>query len=148
IYLVNRLEQVSGRGPTFNLMDPGVPVLQFRVHGTAPASDPSTVPGLLRPLPRPTQSELSSAVRRTWEFDRSDGSWTVNGQLMDLKKVRATVEGASTELWTIVNKSGSWSHPIHIHYEEYQIVSRNGAPPPPYEVCRKDVMLLRPNETI
>src|SRR5207244_3720680 len=42
IYLVNRLPQSSGRGPEFDkLMDPGVPVLKFIVHGTSPAADPS-----------------------------------------------------------------------------------------------------------
>src|SRR5262249_1858442 len=54
LYLVNRAEQTSGRGPTGNLMNPGVPVLKFKVHGVIPAPDPSVVPGKLRPLPRPT----------------------------------------------------------------------------------------------
>ena len=147
LYLVNRLEQVSGRGPTANLMDPGVPVLQFRVHGLVPAHDPSVVPPLLRPLARPTEAELKSAVHRSWEFDRTNGSWAVNGKLADLKEVRATVTRGTTEIWTLVNKSGGWSHPIHIHYEEFQILSRNGAPPPPFEVGRKDVAILGPNET-
>jgi FtsP/CotA-like multicopper oxidase with cupredoxin domain len=44
IYLVDRGEQLSGRGPTYNIMDPGVPVLKFKVHGVVKAADPSVVP--------------------------------------------------------------------------------------------------------
>jgi FtsP/CotA-like multicopper oxidase with cupredoxin domain len=39
-------------------------------------------------------------------------------------------------------------HPIHIHTEEFQILSRNGVPPGPSEVSRKDVSPLHHNETV
>jgi len=148
IYLVNRAEQVSGRGPTYNVMDPGVPVLKFKVHGVVKASDPSVVPAFMRPLPRPSAAELANAVKRSWVFNRASGGWTVNGKLADISVASASPKQGSTEIWTIQNGGGSWSHPIHIHFEEFQILDRNGVPPKPYEVCRKDVLQLGPNETV
>jgi FtsP/CotA-like multicopper oxidase with cupredoxin domain len=147
LYLVNRMQQTSGRGPDFKLMDPGVPVLQFIVQPLI-EPDSSQVPSLLRPVPVPTAAELTNAVHRSWEFNRSNGAWTVNGLFFDPTVVRATVTQGSTEIWTIKNGGGGWSHPIHIHFEEFQILSRNGAPPPLSERGRKDVMLLHPDEEI
>jgi FtsP/CotA-like multicopper oxidase with cupredoxin domain len=46
------------------------------------------------------------------------------------------------------NNSGGWSHPIHIHFEEFQILSRNGRPAKTVEIARKDVVRLGPNEQV
>ena len=46
------------------------------------------------------------------------------------------------------NNSGGWQHPIHIHFEEFQILSRNGQAPPLFEQSRKDVARLGFNEEI
>jgi len=42
------------------------------------------------------------------------------------------------------NSSGGWEHPIHIHFEEFQILSRNGkaAAVPIDEKARKDMMRI------
>jgi FtsP/CotA-like multicopper oxidase with cupredoxin domain len=154
LYLVNRMQQTSGRGPDYQLMNPGVPVLKFIVQGTAPAPDPSKVPALLRETPLPSAAELAGAVHRNWEFARSNGAWTVNGVFFDKNVVNAAVKrapagkSATCEIWTLKNGGGGWSHPIHVHYEECQILSRNGAPPPIYERGRKDVVNLRPDEEV
>ena len=148
LYLVNRMEQTSGRGPTYNIMDPGVPVLKFKVHGFSPAADPSVLPAKLRPLPRPSATELALAVQRVFNFNRSNGGWTVNGKLADMTVTTASPKQGTCEIWTISNSSGSWSHPVHIHFEEFQILDRNGVPPAPYEISRKDVLSLGPNETV
>ena len=39
---------------------------------------------------------------------------------------------------------GGWSHPIHIHEEEFRILDRGGAAIPPDEIGRKDVVKLMP----
>jgi FtsP/CotA-like multicopper oxidase with cupredoxin domain len=154
IYLVNRMQQTSGRGPDYKLMDPGVPVLKFIVDQTDGKVDNSSVPALLRPVPVPTPAEMASAVHRSWEFARSNGAWTVNGLFFDLNSVRASVKRApagtpaTTEIWTIKNGGGGWSHPIHIHFEEFQILSRNGVPPPLSERGRKDVVNISPGEEV
>jgi FtsP/CotA-like multicopper oxidase with cupredoxin domain len=53
------------------------------------------------------------------------------------------------ENWVLENQSGDWTHPIHIHFEEHQIMSRNGVRPPlAVERARKDVSRLQPNERV
>jgi FtsP/CotA-like multicopper oxidase with cupredoxin domain len=148
VYLVNRLRQTTGRGPDYSLMDPGVPVLKFIVNGTFKAPDPSVIPKSMRSLARPTAVELSGAVRRRWEFARSNGAWTVNNRFFDLNVVNASVKLGSTEIWTLKNGGGGWSHPIHIHFEEFQILSRNGSPPEAHEAGRKDVVILKPGDEV
>jgi FtsP/CotA-like multicopper oxidase with cupredoxin domain len=93
--------------------------------------------------------DLSNVVRRTFNFERGNGQWQVNGKFADCNVNRFTVRQNSTELWTMQNSSGGWMHPLHIHFEEHQIVSRNGAPPPlAIEKSRKDVLELHHNESV
>jgi FtsP/CotA-like multicopper oxidase with cupredoxin domain len=54
---------------------------------------------------------------------------------------------ATAEVWTLQGGSG-WDHPIHIHFEEGQILNRNGNPPSPAESGRKDVYRLRDNGSV
>src|SRR3954469_11643710 len=54
---------------------------------------------------------------------------------------------ATAEVWTLQGGSG-WDHPIHIHFEEGQILNRNGVAPSPAESGRKDVYRLRDNGSV
>ena len=40
-----------------------------------------------------------------------------------------------------------WSHPIHLHMEEFRIISRGEGPVPPDERGRKDVVNLSTSES-
>lgn len=159
LYLVNRLHQDSGRGPSYQLLNPGTAVLKIVVDKDTSVVDnslpvdPAYPVGAgiqrttrLRPLPPIDMSEVKA--NRTWKFNRFNGAWTVNDQIVDLKVPRCTPKKGTAEVWTIFNNSGSWSHPVHIHFEEFQILSRNGRTPPPYERSRKDVLVLRPGEEV
>jgi FtsP/CotA-like multicopper oxidase with cupredoxin domain len=55
----------------------------------------------------------------------------------------------------LTNLTGDWTHPVHIHLEEHQIMSRNRAPITPGnalsaagDLGRKDVTQLHPNERV
>jgi FtsP/CotA-like multicopper oxidase with cupredoxin domain len=144
IFLLNRLEQVTGRGPTFKLLDPGTPMVRFDVDRDAP--DPSRVPDFLRALPAINLQEVR--VRRLWEFERSNGAWQVNGRFFEGNRVDAMPQRGSAEIWTLRNKSGGWSHPIHIHLEPFQVLSSNLGPLTPDQMGKKDVIILRPNEEL
>jgi spore coat protein A len=72
----------------------------------------------------------------------------INSKLFDPDRIDATPRLNSTEIWTLVNKSGGWTHPIHIHLVEYLVLDRNGKPPHPWERGLKDTVILGPNETI
>ena len=59
------------------------------------------------------------------------------------------MEQNSAENWILAECSGDWTHPIHIHVEEHQILSRDRAAPPlAVEHSRKDVSQLHPNERV
>lgn len=148
LFLVNKLEQTNGRGPTGNILNPGTQILRFDVKGLPPVPDVSQVPPALRELPPlPTPEEIRQLPRRVWEFDRSNGAWTVNGKLFNVLQVAAKPRLGSQELWVLRGK-GDWSHPIHIHFEEGRILSRNGVAPPLHERGRKDVYVIGPNEEL
>ena len=156
VYLVNWADQINGAQPTGKIAKTSTPLLQFRVGGLPATPDLSVIPdpsnlppsrrasGTMRDLP--TVDLPAVAQNRTWKFERVNGAWVVNGNIFDANVVSATVRRNTSEVWTLQGGSGWW-HPVHIHFEEHQILSRNGvAFALPYE-GRKDVCLLRGGET-
>ncbi len=169
IYLENRLRQINGQGPVppqgflprqVECSGPNKQVLsdilpagqgdlllQFQVSST-PAADNSLPPSqqTFYQLPR---ADFTPRVTRTFKFDRLNGQWSINGQFMTCDHFRFLVEQNSAENWILANATGDWTHPIHIHLEEHQILSRNRVPPPlAVERSRKDVTQLHPNERV
>ena len=142
VYLLNRAEQTDGRGPTGNLLTPGDPLVEFQV--VASTDDFSQIPSTLRP---PPLSDFTGATTRFWEFNRGNGQWTVNGKIFRPEEIRAHVKRNTKEVWTLKNGGGGWSHPIHIHFEEFRTLSRNGRRPQPFE-DRKDIAVLGPGEEV
>jgi FtsP/CotA-like multicopper oxidase with cupredoxin domain len=134
IYLQNRLEQVDGRKPTGKLIAP-TNLVEFRVVPLAPGEqDANQVPTSLLELP---STNVPIAQRRRFDFDRQGGAWAVNGQFFN-EQISAFVKQNTAEQWTF-SSGGGWVHPAHPHMEEFQILSRDGAPPPIWEVSRKDM---------
>jgi FtsP/CotA-like multicopper oxidase with cupredoxin domain len=168
IYLENRLRQINGMGPVppqgflpgqvecsdaSGVLSDILPagqgnlLLQFRVSGKSVSDgsiNPATDHVAFYQLPDTT---ATPRVTRTFKFDRLNGQWSINGQFMDCSHFRFTVEQNSVENWILFNATGDWTHPIHIHLEEHQILSRNRFPPPlAVERSRKDVTQLHQNE--
>jgi FtsP/CotA-like multicopper oxidase with cupredoxin domain len=159
LYLENRLNQIDGKGPEANVGAPlsllptgqGHSILEFRV-GTGAVDDYSvdleTNPNVSyyslpsRPLPR---------ISRSFNFDRELQTWTVNHKPFPESPdvVGFRVRKNSAEQWTIFNTSGGWMHPIHIHFEEFRMLTRNGVAigPGNVEYSRKDVMRLQHGES-
>lgn len=148
LYLVNRLKQDSTRGPDGSLTV-GDQVLKFIVGDFPPEPDASRVLTSTTPLRELPPIDLNEVVvRRTWDFSRSNGMWVVNGQVFNVLNVRADPKKGTAEIWTLRNVDNGWSHPIHIHFEEGRILTRNGAAPPPHERGRKDVYTLNKATTL
>ena len=155
LYLVNRLIQVDGRGPegplinvrgTNGLLTTAVTqLLRFDIGADPSSPDLSQVPATLRALP---PINLAEVVRhRRFEFDKENEVWTINNKIFDVEQPMAKPKRGTAEIWTLKGK-GSWHHPVHIHFEEGRILSRNGVPPPPHEIGRKDVYVLEPDEEV
>jgi len=151
--------------------------LRFKVLGPPPHADQSVDPsgngqGIVL-IPNPT---LPTVVRqRTFVFDdratqdqndpvttyTGNGQWGIatentggtsrhrGGSALkaDFGRISSQPAYGTCEEWTLQGGFG-WDHPIHIHFEEGQIQSRNGQPPSTAESGRKDVYRLRPNGTV
>jgi FtsP/CotA-like multicopper oxidase with cupredoxin domain len=162
VYLENRLNQLNGMGPvnagqctdangnpvpTLLGAGQGNLLLQFRVSGT-PVTDHSADPATQTFYTLPS-TNVAPRITRTFKFDRLNGQWSINGQFMDCHTFRFQVQQNSVENWILSNATGDWTHPVHIHLEEHQILSRNRMPPPlAIERSRKDVTQLPPQERV
>ena len=152
LYFVNRLTQDDTRGPK-DVKAPGTRVLKIVVDRDPPEPDVSRVPNVLRPLPPlPNAEELATLPVRRWVFARKGGMWTVNDRLVNVNSPRVKIQKGSAEIWELVNPSGGWHHPIHIHFEEGRILSKTvdgiSVPVPVHEQGRKDVFVLGKTTTM
>lgn len=175
LYIENRLLQDDGRGPKGKFERPelaarGTRLLKFILEEVVP--DPSRVGidrgnGLeLRPFVATSPDQLSRAPIRTFVFERTNGQWAINGQFAgDLSRVSAKpqlavgVSGVG-EIWRLINKSGGWWHPVHVHHEFMRVLKRNGRLPfdgtgPDFGqslerdgLARKDTIVLGPNSEV
>jgi manganese oxidase len=113
------------------------------------------------PPNRPTTAEMQAAVHHTFDFGKSNGTdlapWTIKtdgsaGLNMDPHRISAATDltpGANglgkVQIWHINLGGNGWSHPVHVHFEEGQILYRGGKAPPPWEkFARKDVYRVGP----
>jgi len=148
VYLVNRLEmRDDGAGPTGRQLDEGNLIMRFDVINKK-GKDKSRIPDQMRELPPINFDDVRR--ERTWVFDYDNGLWTINGKIMDPNRIDAKIEQGTAEIWTIRNGGNSWSHPVHSHFEEFQIIEKNHRPIPKGDVLnsRKDVLTLGPNDEI
>ncbi len=134
IYLQNRLEQLNGAGTTGKIIAP-TNLVEFRVQAGTVA-DPSVVPTTILALPNKAQAV---SVNRQFDFGTSSGAWVVNGQIFDPNTISVFPKLNAKEKWKLTS-GGGWSHPVHLHFEEGQILTRNGnATLVADDVGRKDV---------
>jgi FtsP/CotA-like multicopper oxidase with cupredoxin domain len=156
IFFENRLAQDDGRKPD-GTVSSGTKLLKFILKEKV--DDPSRVGKpdkdgnlVLRPFDPICDQVKQQAVHRTFRFDRSHGAWTINGRLAgDLENPIARPMLRQPEIWHLVNESGGWWHPVHIHSEFCRVLRRNGVEPPLAErdgMAKKDTILLRGNESV
>jgi FtsP/CotA-like multicopper oxidase with cupredoxin domain len=123
------------------------------------------VPDVL--IPNPDLSAIPVAREREFEFGRgadqpsndpvtaSEGEWGIrsrtpqdSGDMLaaNFGRIDAMPAFGTREIWHLKNGGGGWDHPIHIHFEEGQILKRDGSLSnvPAWERGRKDVYRLRP----
>jgi len=77
----------------------------------------------------------------------SGSSFLINGQAMDMQVVNETINMGDTEIWEITNDS-MMMHPFHIHYDQFQILDRDGRPPAAGESGFKDSIKIGPGQTV
>ncbi|RMF99058.1 MAG: hypothetical protein D6727_01090, partial [Gammaproteobacteria bacterium] len=154
-YQPDAIDPVTGA----RLGDPAVgKILEFRVKaysGTDTSMDPTAYePGGLQMIPLPgfTGAELAGAKHRTFSFGPGNpgatdsAPWVIatdggQGLSMNGSRLSAAPDIGGVEVWHIENAGGGpWDHPVHVHFEEGQILKRDGLDPPIWEQwARKDV---------
>ena len=127
LYIENRLEQDNGRGPTGNLVPGGTGDLLLKIVVDGPtvvdaSVDPATAPRYYA-LPSVAGTPTAS---RSFAFDQDfNGQWSINGRFFNGNTPRFVVTQNTMEQWRFTSGRG-WSHPIHVHFEEFQMTA--GAP--------------------
>jgi FtsP/CotA-like multicopper oxidase with cupredoxin domain len=162
IYFENRLEQQDGRGPTGNVLAAGQgnSIVRFDVV-LPPVQDNSANPAAIAKFYDLPDTTATPRITRTFRFERTNGQWAINGRFMSCVQdpnrppgnfvPRFRVQQNSVEHWVLQNNSGGWEHPIHIHFEEFQILSINGQPPTNSPLVlngRSDVVRLEHNTQV
>jgi FtsP/CotA-like multicopper oxidase with cupredoxin domain len=121
------------------------------IESDALEPDQSVVPPALRALP-PVPANLSNLTTRTFELQRSNKHWMINGRDFDPTAPLANPTQGTGEVWAIINGGGGWVHPVHIHMEEHHVLWRNGVPSPdtqhPDDNSKEDVVALEPGEQV
>jgi FtsP/CotA-like multicopper oxidase with cupredoxin domain len=171
IYLVNVKQMTTGRKPNDGTMvddngntvpDPAfnpnyrVPVLKIVIGDWVP--DNSVVPKKLRPVPVVDPTIFPGLTTREFTLERSgtfggEYEWLINGEIFDPTTPLAFPTCGVPEIWTIANGGGGWVHPLHLHMEEHQVLSRNGVPTGqnpehPDDNSKEDVVALAPGESV
>jgi FtsP/CotA-like multicopper oxidase with cupredoxin domain len=130
VYLENILVQDQGRGPNGTIAShdtrvPGVPLVKFLVSGATLPDDATLAPGDLVRRNTPIDPREIAATR-SFEFNRSEGAWQINGRFFDPDRLDANPALGSAERWILKNGGGGWWHPIHLHLEAHQVQRFNG----------------------
>jgi Fibronectin type III domain len=116
-------------------------VMQFEVVADSGPKDTYVIPKTLDLGPQPfanrgaievnnLKPEMAKA-RRRMRVERKHGIWTINGETwLDVEesgfqRVLGNPAPYDVEIWDLVNESGGWFHPVHIHLIDGQIIGRN-----------------------
>jgi spore coat protein A len=132
------LRNSLGSGPTADVM-------RFRVTGRG--SDDSRIP---QQLSRIEPLSADRAVRtRTWTFRRAPTGehpgWLLDGRAFDPERIDADVQLGEIEIWRFTS---DLHHPVHVHLDPFQVLSRRNQGPGPHDKGWKDTVDLAPSESV
>jgi blue copper oxidase len=89
--------------------------------------------------------EKSAVKTRSFRFTGGGDRAGINGLQMNMKTgmdtIHETVKAGDTEIWEWVDQTGL-PHPLHIHGVHFQVLDRDGQPPPANEQGWKDTLLI------
>ncbi|GAA1873787.1 multicopper oxidase family protein [Pseudonocardia ailaonensis] len=118
-------------------------VAQFRVGpATAP---PYRIPDRLSTVDPIDPAEAVTTRTMQFRSGRIGGmrGWLVNGAPFTPDTAAASVRAGSVEIWRLVT---DFHHPIHLHLQPFQVLSRGIDGPGPFDAGWKDTLDLRPAE--
>ena len=74
-----------------------------------------------------------------------DGTWTINDLAYRPGRALARPKLGTVEVWRFVT---DFHHPVHLHLDQFQVLSRNGGKPGAYDAGWKDTVDVRPSEAV
>ncbi|MEV5395159.1 multicopper oxidase family protein [Streptomyces cellulosae] len=131
VRLLNRF----GEGPTGQVMC-------FDVGSGSPRDD-TRVPRTLSDVPRLDPGR--AAVVRDFHFRGSRAGWTINGREYEPGHALARPRLGQVEVWRFTT---NFHHPVHVHLNHFQVVSRNNRGIGAFDHGWKDTVDLRPAEAV
>ncbi|MGH4026563.1 MAG: multicopper oxidase family protein [Pseudonocardiaceae bacterium] len=123
--------------------DTAAQVMRFRV--VRPGRDDSVIPPRLSTM----EALQPGPVVREWRFTRGrtgkHTEWTINGLPFDPARVDARPRLGEVERWRFIT---DLHHPVHLHLDPFQVLTRRGRGPDAFDVGWKDTVDLRPGEVV
>jgi suppressor of ftsI len=121
---------------------PSFTVATVTVAGSPMA--PMPLPEKLIQLPDLSQVEIAQQREIVFQENMVAPVFTINGAVFDPDVVNTTVKLGTTEEWILRNTSQD-AHPFHIHVEDFQVMSIDGAPQP---FSYQDTVNLPPRSSV
>lgn len=127
-------------------------VLELNV--VAPTASPvTTIPSFLAPYSpllegtENTTRSFAFAPTTMGDMEMIEGPFLINGATFNMDSINVVTYLNHTEIWDITNTTAV-AHPFHIHDIQFYILDRNGLPISDNERGQKDVVLVKPSETV
>ncbi|WP_308645971.1 multicopper oxidase family protein [Nocardia cyriacigeorgica] len=130
-----RLRNALGTGPAADIM-------RFDVTGPLRRDD-TTVPDRLAPVER--LDPATAVAERTFLFQLGPHGWSINGAPYEPGCALANPRLGTVEIWRFIT---DFHHPVHVHLDPFQVISRNNRPPGPFDAGWKDTVDVRPAEAV
>ncbi len=131
-------------GSDFNL-------LQFNVvaQTAAPITSIPTTLAVVTPIEESTSNKTRTLTfsPATMGMDQLNGNFLINDVSFDMDVINISVPFENVEIWELTNQSAI-AHPFHIHDVQFYVLTRNGVAPLASEQGRKDVVFVKPQETV
>jgi FtsP/CotA-like multicopper oxidase with cupredoxin domain len=119
-------------------------VMRFDIIGRD-RSDDATVPDRLS-ADCPELPVERVAATRTFLFRQGrERVWTINDAAYQPGRPLARVKLGDVEIWRFIT---DLHHPIHVHLNHFQVLSRNNRAPGRYDAGWKDTVDVRPTEAV
>lgn len=138
------------KGERVQLMDQNSVLMTFIVQNKQGITN--AIPAKLAEIP--AIDEAKAVKTRQFDFRGMGNSVNINGKQMDMERIDEKLSQHDTEIWEITNSSGGMmgnsgmAHPFHAHGVQFQILDRDGNPPPANQTGWKDTILVYPGEKV
>ncbi|TMN22951.1 copper oxidase [Lentibacillus cibarius] len=137
------------KGEMVRLQNKGSEFMKFTAKGKSQKD--FTIPNKLTTIEK---IEPNQAVKtRDFVFEGMGPTVNINGKQFDMDRIDEEVQLNDTEIWEISNESGMGMmggtvHPFHAHGVQFQVLKRDGNPPPANETGWKDTVIVNPGEKV